>query len=194
MISREEALKFLEEKIENKNIIKHMLATEALMGAIFDALKVKGALGLSEAKDEWMMAGLLHDGDYLRGVPPEKQGIQVTQWLKERGYQVPENVVQAMAAHNADTGVKPKSLMDWAIFCGDSLTGLIVATALVLPSKKLADVTPDMVLRRFKEKAFARGTRREDIKLCEEKLGLPLKEFVDICLSAMQRIAPALEL
>jgi len=194
MISREEALKFLEEKIENKNIIKHMLATEALMGAIFDALKVKGALDLSEAKDEWMMAGLLHDGDYLRGVPPEKQGIQVTQWLKERGYQVPENVVQAMAAHNADTGVKPKSLMDWAIFCGDSLTGLIVATALVLPSKKLADVTPDMVLRRFKEKAFARGTRREDIKLCEEKLGLPLKEFVDICLSAMQRIASDLEL
>lgn len=194
MITREEALKFLDEKIENRNIIKHMLATEALMGGVYDTLKVKEASGLSGTKEEWMMAGLLHDGDYCEEVPMEKQGIQVTEWLRERGCEIPKNVAQAMAAHNLATGVTPKNLMDWAIFCGDSLTGLIVAAALVLPSKKLADVTTDMVLRRFKEKAFARGTRREDIKMCEEKLGLSLEEFVKVCLSAMQQIAPQLGL
>jgi predicted hydrolase (HD superfamily) len=186
MISREEALKFLDEKIENKNIIKHMLATEALMGGVYEALQGKGDLGGS--KEEWMMAGLLHDGDYCEGVPMSKQGVQVTAWLKERGYEVPENVAQAMAAHNPETGVKAQSLMDWAIFCGDSLTGLIVATTLVLPSRKLSDVTVVNVLNRFKEKSFARGTRREDIARCEEKLGLSLEEFVKISLEAMQKI------
>lgn len=189
MITREEALKFLDEKIENKNIIKHMLATEALMGGVYDALKAKEASGLNGTKEEWMMVGLLHDGDYCEEVPMEKQGVQITKWLREKGYEIPENVAQAMAAHNSATGITPKNLMDWAIFCGDSLTGLIVAAALVLPSKKLADVTTDMVLRRFKEKAFARGTRRGDIKMCEEKLGLSLEKFVKVCLSAMQKIS-----
>lgn len=195
MISREEALKFLDEKVANKNIIKHMLATEALMVGVYEALKVRGKTDLGGTKEEWMMTGLLHDGDYSEVVPMEKQGVQVTAWLREKGYEVPESVVQAMAAHNwQNTGVEPETLMDWALFCGDSLTGLIVAATLVLPSKKLVDVDADMILRRFKEKAFARGTRREDISLCEEKLGIPLKEFVEICLKAMQNISKDLGL
>lgn len=194
MITREEALKFLDEKIENKNIIKHMLATEALMSGVYNALKTKELADLGGTKEEWMMAGLLHDGDYCEGVPHEEQGLQVTEWLKEKGYEVPENVAWAMAAHNPETGVKAQSVMDWAIFCGDSLTGLIVATTLVLPSRKLADVTVENVLNRFKEKSFAAGTRREDIKMCEEKLDIPLKEFVEISLKAMQAIAKELGL
>lgn len=187
MISRENALKFLNEKIENKNIIKHMLATEALMRAL--ARKLNGN------ENEWAMAGLLHDGDYCEGVPPEKQGVQVTEWLRERGEEIPDNVAQAMAAHNYDnTGATPKSLMDWAITIGDSLTGLIVAATLVLPSKKLADLTVESVLKRFKEKSFAKGTRREQIALCQEKLGLSLEEFVKICLEAMQGISRELGL
>lgn len=194
MISREEALKFLNEKIENKNIVKHMLAAEALMGDVYETLKARGKTDLGGTKEEWMIAGLLHDGDYCGEVPPEKQGVQVTKWLREKGGGIPENVAQAMAAHNPATKVEPESKMDWAIFCGDPLTGLIVAAALVLPSKELADVTPDMVLRRFKEKAFARGTRRGDIARCEEKLGISLGEFVGICLSAMQKISGELGL
>ena len=194
MISREEALNFLKEKIENRNIIKHMLATEALMGGIYNTLEARGEKDLGGTGEEWMMAGLLHDGDYVGGVSPERQGIQVTEWLRERDYEIPESVAQAMAAHNPETGVEPKSLMDWAIFCGDSLTGLIVAAVLVLPSRKLADVDTDMVLRRFKEKAFARGTRREDIKKCVTELDLPLREFVRISLKAMQRISKDLGL
>lgn len=181
MITREQALKFLNESVVNKNIIKHMMAAEAMMGAL------AGKLGGNEG--EWKMAGLLHDGDYNPDVQVEKQGIRVTEMLREKGFEIPETVAQAMAAHNGhNTGIEPQSKMDWALFCGDSLTGLIVATCLVLPSKKLADVDVNMVLRRFGEKKFAAGTRRDEIALCEEKLGITLSEFVEIVLGAMQGI------
>jgi len=194
MITREKALKFLEKKINNKNIIKHMLATEALMGGAYEALKEKGIDDLGGTKEEWMMAGLLHDGDYCEGVSEEKQGIQVIEWLKEESHEIPDNVAQTIAAHNPTTGIKPQNLMDWAIFCGDSLTGLIVAATLVLPSRKLVDVSVENILNRFKEKAFAKGTRREDIKSCEEELDLSLEEFVGISLKAMQGISTELGL
>jgi len=198
MITREQALELIREHVKNENIVKHMLATEALMSALARRFKVQGSR--FEAKEEfneeeWAMAGLLHDGDYCDQVPVEKQGVQVTLWTKERGYEVPENVVQAMAAHNqSNTGVEPKTKMDWALFCGDSLTGLIVATTLVRPDKKLANVEVSSVMKKFKNKAFAAGTRREDIALCEEKLGIALEEFVGIGLKAMQGIASDLGL
>jgi len=84
--------------------------------------------------------------------------------------------------------------MDWTIFCGDSLTGLIIACTLVQPDKKLSSLKLESVLKKFKDKSFARGTRREDIALCKEKLGLPLKEFVEISLKAMQKISGSLGL
>lgn len=187
MITRQQARSLIYEHVKNENIVKHMLACEALMRALARKLKVN--------EDEWAMAGLLHDGDYCDEVPVEKQGIQITQWVREKGYEIPEDVTQTMAAHNwHNTGVEPKTKMDWALFCGDSLTGLIVATTLVLPSKKLADVTVENVMNRFKEKSFARGTRREDIALCEEKLGIPLEKFIEIGLKAMQEIADDLSL
>lgn len=187
MITREKALAFLNEKVENKNIIKHMLATEAVMMAL--------AKKLGGVEEEWAMSGLLHDGDYCPGVGPEKQGVRITEWLREKGEEIPDIVAQAMAAHNwLNTKVEPKTPMDWAIFCADSLTGLVVASTLVLPSKKLADLTVESVLKRFKEKSFAKGTRREDIVLCQEKLNIPLPEFVEICLKAMQGISGELGL
>jgi predicted hydrolase (HD superfamily) len=150
---------------------------------------------LGGSKEEWMMAGLLHDGDYCEEVPMEKQGIVITEWAKEAGYEIPENVAYAMAAHNwANTGVKPQSLMDWAIFCGDSLTGLITACALVLPERKLSEVTVERVAKKFGQPSFASGTRREDIAQCEEKLGMPLSEFIEVSLTAMQKIATELGL
>ena len=167
-----------------------MTATEALMGGVYDALVIKGKTDLGGSKKEWMMAGLIHDGDYVEGVPENRQGIQVIEWLKEKGYEIPDNVAHATAAHNADnTGVQPENLMDWTIFCGDSLTGLIVATALVRPEKKLEFVEVKSVLKKFKDPSFARGTRREQIKMCEEKLGLTLEEFIDISLKSMQKVA-----
>ncbi|MBN1263471.1 MAG: phosphohydrolase [Candidatus Pacebacteria bacterium] len=187
-MSREEALKFLKEQIENKNIIKHMIACEVIMRAL--------AKRFEPGKEEvWAMAGLLHDGDYRDDVPPDQQGIKVSQMLEARGFQIPEEMKQTMAAHNwGNTGVEPKSKMDWSLFCGDSLTGLIVATALVHPERKLARITVESILKKFKDKAFARGTRRKEIALCEEKLGIPLNEFMAIGLKAMQDAADELGL
>lgn len=187
MITREEALKFLNEKVENKNIIKHMIALEAVMWEF--------ARKLGGNEDEWAMAGLLHDGDYRDDVPPERQGIQVTEWLREKGYEIPEEVAHAMAAHNwHNTDIEPENLMDWTIFCADSLTGLIVAATLVLPTRKLADLTLESVLKRFKESSFARGTRREEIAMCEEKLNIPLNDFIATALQAMKDISTDLGL
>lgn len=187
MITREQALELIRKHVKNENIVKHMLACEALMRALARKLKID--------EDKWAMAGLLHDGDYCEEVPPEKQGVQITQWAEERGYEIPENVAQTMAAHNwHNTGVEPKTKMDWALFCGDSLTGLIVAAALVQPDKKLASVTVESVMKKFKDKAFARGTRREDIALCEEELGLSLKDFISIGLKAIQGVSKELGL
>ena len=205
MISREDALAFVNEQIENKNIVKHMLALEACMIALAGELKVQSAdppggeagLKVGEEIDEgvWGLAGLLHDADYTDAVPPEQQGVRVTGMLREQGHEIPEELAHAMAAHNAsNTGVQPESLMDWAIFCADSLTGLIVATTLVRPDKKLSSVTVESVLKKFKSPSFASGTRREDIALCEENLGLSLAKFVGICLSAMQEISADLGL
>jgi predicted hydrolase (HD superfamily) len=183
-MTREESLKLIEEHVENKNIIKHMLALEAVMGALWEEFQKDGT------KEEWSLSGLLHDGDYSPGIAPEKQGIQITEWAREKGFDIPENVAHAMAAHNwENTKVKPVNYLDWSIFCADSLTGLIVACALVLPSRKLADVTPEMVIKKFGQKSFAGGTRREDIQMCEEKLGIKLPDFIVIGLEAMQRIS-----
>jgi uncharacterized protein len=190
MITRDQALQFLKEKNINENIIKHMIALEALMGGVYDALVEKGKTDLSGTREEWMMAGLIHDGDYISEVPENKQGIQIVEWLRQKGYEIPDNVAHATAAHNADnTGIQPNNLIDWTIFTGDSLTGLIVATTLVRPEKKIELVEVKSVLKKFKDPSFARGTRREQIKMCEEKMGLTLEEFIDISLKSMQKVA-----
>lgn len=190
MISREEALKFVEEQIENKNIVKHMLATEAAMRALAGKLKVEEVIN----EEEWGLVGLLHDADYVPGVDEAKHGLDAVDLIRERGLDVPEEVLQAISAHNPATGVQPGSLMDWAIFCCDSLTGLIVATALVRPDKKLASVSVESVMKKYRSPSFAAGTRREDIARCEDKLGIPLEEFAGICLAAMQGISEELGL
>lgn len=187
-MNRDQALKIIEENVANKNIIKHMLATEAMMKALAQKFE-------PEKESEWALAGLLHDGDYRDDVSVEQQGIVIAKWVEDKGFLLSDEVKYTMAAHNwHNTGVKPQSKMDWSLFCGDSLTGLIVASALVLPSKKLSDLSVESVLKRFKESSFAKGTRREEIKMCEEQLEIPLEEFVTITLKAMQGISGELGL
>jgi len=194
-MKREKLLQILKQQQENENIIKHMLATEACMGALYDYLQNKRPAEVKETREEWLVAGLMHDGDYRPDVPPQQQGVKITEILRKEGIPISAAVAQAMAAHNHDhTGVQPESLMDWALTTCDSLTGLIVACALVRPDKKLASVSVESVLKKFPDKRFAAGTRREEIKLCESKLGIPLKEFVAICLKAMQSISDQLGL
>jgi len=194
MITREQALSLISEHVTNKNIVKHMLATEALMVGVYDELSKRGE-DLGGSREEWAMTGLLHDGDYTESVPVEKQGIQIADWAKEKGYGVPDNVTHAMASHNREnTKIEPENLMDWTIFIGDSLTGLIVASTLVLPDKKLSLLTPETIMKRFREKSFAKGTRREDLMLSNEKLGISLEKLVEVSLRSMQAISGELGL
>ncbi|MEK7551154.1 MAG: phosphohydrolase [Patescibacteria group bacterium] len=189
-MTREEALKLLSDNVKNQNLIKHMLATEAVMKALYVRLnKEPNTQGIND----WAMVGLLHDLDYEQSKDhPQKHGMISADKLNGK---LDPSLIHAIMAHNYKyTKVMPDSLMDWSISCCDELTGLIIASTLISPEKKLALVTSDFVLNRFKEKSFAKGANREQIKMCEEKLQIPLNEFVSIALLAMQQIAPDLGL
>jgi len=147
----------------------------------------KLAQRFGEDEDIWGLTGLLHDIDYATTKDnPSKHSLKGCQMLLEKG--IEKDIAEAVKTHNDAHGIPPATLMAKAIYCVDSLTGLIVATTLVLPSRKIKDVQVDNVLRRFKEKGFARGANRENIMKSEELLGLPLEEFVEITLKAMQGI------
>ena len=186
MINRDKALTLLRKYLKTENTIKHLIATEAVMRALAKKFE-------PENEEEWAMAGLLHDIDYEQdlGKNHEKHGQLSVEILKKEGVDLPESVYSAIKAHcyGINSDYKPKNKMEWSIFICDSLTGLITATALVRPDRKLSSVKVKSIMKKFKDKSFASGTRREDIKLCEEKLGIPLPEFVEIGLKAMQGIA-----
>ena len=178
-MAREKGLETLKQNIQNQNLIKHCLAVEAIMRAL--------ARHFAENEEKWGLAGLLHDIDYEKtegkSLEHSLVGAKMLEYLG-----IEKDICQAVKVHNEAHGVLPQTLMEKALFVTDPLTGLIVAATLVLPSKKLADLTPENVLNRFKEKAFARGANREIIKKCEEYLNLILEEFVKIGLEAMQAI------
>ena len=141
----------------------------------------------NEDEEKWGLAGLLHDIDYEKVKDDLSQHSLVgAKILEDLG--LDKDICQAVKVHNEAHGIAPETLMEKALFAADPLTGLIVAAALVLPSKKIKDLTADNVLNRFKEKAFARGANREIIGKCEELLGLGLEEFTKIGLGAMQEI------
>lgn len=196
-MNRDKAYQLLTKYLRNKNLLKHSLATEAAMKAIYRYLhKNKPALNEATA-GEWGIVGLLHDIDYeiaMNTNQLNKHGTLIFTPEKEQN-SIPDKIAHAIKSHNYEnTKVLPENEMDWAIVCADQLTGLIVAGALVHPDKKLAPLTTDYILNRFKEKSFARGAKRESILLCEEKLGIPLQDFVTIVLKAMQEIHKELEL
>jgi len=181
----DEALKILKENIKNQNLIKHSLAVEAVMKAL--------ARHFGEDEEKWAIAGLLHDIDYEKTKNnPQEHSLLGSKMLEDLG--VEKDISQAVKVHNEIHGILPQTLMEKALYVTDPLTGLIVAATLVLPSKKIIDLKPENVLKRFKEKAFARGANREIIKKCQEYLGLSLEEFIGIGLRAMQNISQELGL
>ena len=184
-MDRDEALQLVKEKIKTKNLIKHCLAVEACMRALAEKF--------GEDQEKWGLAGLLHDIDYEETKDnPEKHSLIGSEYLHEQG--LDEEIVEAVKTHNEMHGIAPETKMAKALFCTDPLTGLIVASTLVLPSKKIEDVTTDNILNRFKEKGFAKGANREIIKQCESLLDIPLKEFVGLVLQGMKSIADNLGL
>lgn len=183
-MTREEALAFLRKRLKNKNLIKHSLAVEACLFVL--------AKKLEQDPEMWGLVGLLHDLDYEETVNnPKEHAKRAADELAKMGLSA--EIVHAVLAHNEATGTPRKSLLDKAIYAVDPMTGLIVAATLVLPDKKLSSLTVESILKRFKEKSFARGANRETISACHE-LGLSLEEFTQICLKAMQEISDNLEL
>ncbi len=176
IMDRNQALEIVNRNIKNPQMVKHMLATEAVMRAL--------ARRFGEDEDRWGLGGLLHDADAEIAVS-EEQGLVVPKLTQNR---LDDESVAAIASHNPYTGIKPKGRMGWALYTADPLTGLIVASALVLPDKKLAALTAQSVQKRFAETRFAKGANREQIAACSE-LGVTLEEFIEIGLAAMKAIA-----
>jgi putative nucleotidyltransferase with HDIG domain len=175
-MTREEALELLKQHLHNKNLIKHCLAVEQCMKAM--------AKRLGGNEEIWGLAGLLHDLDYeLTEKSPERHTKETIKILQN--YELPAEVLQAIQAHAGQ--VLCRTAMDWAIYSVDPTTGLIIAAALMHPEKKLKAVDLEFLKRRYKEKSFARGAKREEIEKCVN-LGLNLDEFLSICLQAMQEI------
>lgn len=182
---KEKISNLLKENIKNENLIKHSLAVGAAMKALANYFK--------EDEDKWEICGLLHDIDYEKTKnDPYSHSKLGAEMLKNLGFD--KEIWEAVLTHNEAHGIKPQSKMAKALYCLDSLTGLIVASTLVLPSKKIKDLEIENILNRFKEKSFARGANREAIKKCEEYLGLSLKDFVKITLNAMKEIGNILGL
>lgn len=193
-MARDEAYQLLIKYLKNKNLIKHSLAAEATMKALYKHLTPKSEQN-SEDEEKWGITGLLHDIDYE--VAQEKNLLNKHgKLLFENGeVKLPEDIEHAIRAHNYKmTGTDPENQMDWSITACDQLTGLITACALVRPDKKLASVTTESVQKKFGQKAFAAGADRNSIMLCESKLNIPLEEFIEITLQAMQSISNELGL
>ena len=184
-MDRQKALLFLQEELKNKNLIKHSLAVEAAMKGLASHFK--------EDVDRWGLTGLLHDIDYEKVADDLQKHSQMgAEILQEAG--LDGEICQAVLTHNEAHGIEPQGMMAKSLYCVDPLTGLIVAATLVLPSKRISALETESVLKRFKEKAFARGANREIISRCEPLLGLSLENFVEIVLKSMQEISSDLGL
>ncbi|UCH50495.1 MAG: HDIG domain-containing protein [Chloroflexota bacterium] len=181
---RDEAQKILDEWVNNKNLKKHAYAVEAAMRAY--------ASKLGGDPERWGVVGLLHDFDYEKYPDLENHPFKGIAYLKEKGYS--DELIQGILAHAEHAGVNRDTDLKKAIYAVDELTGLIVAVALMRPSKKIADVTVESVMKKWKEKAFAAGVDRQMIETGVRELGTPLEEHIGTVLKAMQGIAEKLGL
>ena len=182
MISHENAIKFLHQHIQNANMRKHCLASQAVLRAI--------AMKLNEDPEEWGMAGLLHDidveitqGDFLQHGPYAARMLDGL---------LSAQAIDAIVMHNEMASGKERTTkFQHALAAGETITGLIMATAMVYPDKKLASVKTKSITKRMKEKAFAASVNRETIMECE-LIGIPIHEFAELSLEAMQEISEEL--
>jgi putative nucleotidyltransferase with HDIG domain len=166
--------------VHQPNLIKHCLATEVIMRHL--------AIKLGEDEELWGLTGLLHDIDleHTRGDPNQhaKLGAQI---LEDAGF--PEAGVKAVLAHNGEVlGIERENRLEHGLTCAETVTGLIVATALIYPDKKLDSVKTKSITKRMKEKRFAENVSRDKILECE-RLGLDLEDFIQLSLEAMQQIS-----
>lgn len=179
MLTRNEALKLVKKYVAKRNIVYHMVAVEAIMRSVAEYF--------GEPQDQWGLVGLLHDIDYEKTeTNPARHGLLAEEILKG---QVSEIVIRAIKSHNfKHTNVMPENRMEKALIASDAISGLLVACALVMPSKKMVDVKVETITKKFKVKDFARGVDRERILVCEE-IGIPKEKFFEIALNGLKKVA-----
>lgn len=183
-MTRGEILDSVEANVENSNLVKHMLATEAIMRAL--------ARRFGEDEEEWGLTGLLHDIDVeLTEDDPTAHSTLGADLARELG--ASDQMCHAILCHDEAHGIPCETLLDKALFCSNPLTRLIVASALVHPDQKLPILSPDSIMKRFNERRFATGANGEQIALCKD-IGLDLEEFIALGLEAMKSVADELEL
>ena len=182
--TRDDAWALLTEFTDNPSLIKHALAVEAAMRAY--------ARHFGEDEEVWGIVGLIHDFDYQQN-PTESTHLHVgTGILRERGW--PEAWIQAVASHADYMGVPRDTLLARSLFAVDELTGFLTACALVRPDTAVAEVRVKSVKKKLKDKAFARGVNRDDVRRGAEELGVELGEHIEFVRDAMATIADRLEL
>ena len=179
-MSRDEAESLLKKYVRNEKMLYHCYASEAVMRAL--------AQKLGRDEEKWGLAGLLHDIDTeITNADPQKHALVAEELLRDEG--IEEDVLDAIKMHNEEaTGMDRNTEFQHALAAGETITGLIYATALVYPDKKIKDVKVKSVTKRMKQSAFAASVNRENIKECE-KIGLSLNEFTEIALNAMKNIS-----
>ncbi len=183
-LHREEAYQLLTEYTKSESLIKHALAVEAMMRAY--------ARKFGEDENKWGIVGLLHDFDYEKYPSLEDHPVKGAEILEKKGY--PEDVIYAIKSHGERLGLPRKSLMDKTLFAVDELSGLLIAVALVQPSKTIHTVKVKSVKKKMKDKAFARAVNREHIRTGAEELGVDLGEHIGFCIEALKTVAADLGL
>jgi putative nucleotidyltransferase with HDIG domain len=182
--TRDDAWRLLTEYTKSESLLKHAMAVEAA---------VRGyARKFGEDEESWGLVALLHDFDYERWPSLEEHPFRGSEILRERGY--PEWVIRAILSHADYSGVARESLLEKVLFACDEMAGFVTAASLVRPSKSVLDLEPKSVMKRMKDKAFARGVKREDLVAGAELLGLPLEEHIGNVIAFMRGEAEALGL
>lgn len=187
-MTREEAFSLVNDWTKNQNLVKHMLAVEAQMRSL--------AKHFGEDEDLWGLAGLLHDADYeMFKDDPKQHPSKIFDELEKRN--VDPRITQAIKAHAwgwREHLPEPASSMDWALYTCDDLSGYIIACALVRPDKKLSSLNVESLMKKWSSKGFAAGVKREHVEKCQDKLGIKLEDYTQICLDALKGIADQLGL
>lgn len=182
-MDREESLKLLKEHVCKENLLKHMYAVEAIMKGMAEYL--------GEDQEKWRLVGLLHDIDFEKCPEPEKHCTLAPELLKEF---LDEEMIKAIRTHNFENlKLQPETKMEMGLIAADAISGLIIAAALMMPSKKLSDVKVETLSKKFKQKDFARNCNRDLILYCEQ-IDIPREKFFEIALNALQSVSSDLGL
>jgi predicted hydrolase (HD superfamily) len=193
MFTKQNALDLLHDRMQNQNLRRHCYAVGKVLAALHDYYQEKGIpsnfvdMG-NLTKEGWEIVGILHDADWeITAKGDETNHTKLLlDWVKDRD--MPEEMLNVFKSHNNKiTGLRePQTLLEWTLECLDELTGFIVAVALMMPSKKLEEVSAESVIKKFAKKDFAKAVNREQITQCEQKLGISVNDFVSITLKTMQ--------